>query len=319
MLDQSVFTETIHEVAEIIRTSATPLSKEEILSYFKEMELNEQQESMVLEFLLTPHEEEEAEEETEENEGGEQEAADWQETSEASVLAQNDPDKKEEKNAEPDVLPETKVFQMYLEEISSLPVYSGKKQEEMYQKLLAGDESVINPISDSWMIKVLETARKLAVTSEGFEDVIQEGNMALFLKLTELCGCEEKTDVEAELQGAVETAMKSSILAEEGEDEDEKAMVGKLALVNEAKKYLAEENGREATVQELAAYTQLTEEELSDILLLIQKADQKDKTNIGVDFSGAKGSIFRHTTELNSCVAFFCAKTDISAYVSKIK
>jgi RNA polymerase primary sigma factor len=277
MLDQSVFTETIHEVAEIIRTSATPLSKEEILSYFKEMELNEQQESMVLEFLLTPHEEEEAEEETEENEGGEQEAADWQETSDASVLAQKDPDKKEEKNAEPDVLPETKVFQMYLEEISSLPVYSGKKQEEMYQKLLAGDESVINPISDSWMIKVLETARKLAVTSEGFEDVIQEGNMALFLKLTELCGCEEKTDVEAELQGAVETAMKSSILAEEGEDEDEKAMVGKLALVNEAKKYLAEENGREATVQELAAYTQLTEEELSDILLLIQKADQKDK------------------------------------------
>jgi len=277
MLDQSVFTETIHEVAEIIRTSATPLSKEEILSYFKEMELNEQQENMVLEFLLTPHEEEEAEEETEEVEDGEQEAADWQETSDASVLAQNDPGKKEEKNAEPDVLPETKVFQMYLEEISSLPVYSGKKQEEMYQKLLAGDESVINPISDSWMIKVLETARKLAVTSEGFEDVIQEGNMALFLKLTELCGCEEKTDVEAELQGAVETAMKSSILAEEGEDEDEKAMVGKLALVNEAKKYLAEEKGREATVHELAAYTQLTEEELSDILLLIQKADQKDK------------------------------------------
>ena len=253
MLDQSVFTETIHEVAEIIRTSATPLSKEEILSYFKEMELNEQQENMVLEFLLTPHEEEEAEEETEEAEGGEQEAADWQETSDASVLAQNDPGKKEEKNAEPDVLPETKVFQMYLEEIGSLPVYSGKKQEEMYQKLLAGDESVINPISDSWMIKVLETARKLAVTSEGFEDV------------------------EAELQGAVETAMKSSILAEEGEDEDEKAMVGKLALVNEAKKYLAEEKGREATVHELAAYTQLTEEELSDILLLIQKADQKDK------------------------------------------
>ena len=125
MLDQSVFTETIHEVAEIIRTSATPLSKEEILSYFKEMELNEQQENMVLEFLLTPHEEE-AEEETDEAEGEEQEAADWQETSDASALAQNDSGKKEEKTAEPDVLPESKMFQMYLEEISSLPVYSVK-------------------------------------------------------------------------------------------------------------------------------------------------------------------------------------------------
>lgn len=279
MLDQSVFTETIHEVAEIIRTSATPLSKEEILSYFKEMELNEQQENMVLEFLLTPHEEEDAEEEeAEETEAEEaQETAVWQDTTDASVFMQSDSDKKEAETKEADCLPESKMFQMYLEEISSLPVYSETKIEEMYQKLLAGDESVIHTISDSWMIKVLELAKKLAVSSEGFEDVIQEGNMALFLKLTELCGSQEKTDVEAELQNAVEEAMKSSILAEEGEDEDEKAMVGKLALVNEAKKYLADEKGREATLSELAEYTQLTEEELSDILLLIQKANQKDK------------------------------------------
>ena len=279
MLDQSVFTETIHEVAEIIRTSATPLSKEEILSYFKEMELNEQQENMVLEFLLTPHEEEDAEEEeAEETEAEEaQEKAEWQDTTDASVFMQSDSDKKEAETKKADCLPESKMFQMYLEEISSLPVYSETKIEEMYQKLLAGDESVIHTISDSWMIKVLELAKKLAVSSEGFEDVIQEGNMALFLKLTELCGSQEKTDVEAELQNAVEEAMKSSILAEEGEDEDEKAMVGKLALVNEAKKYLADEKGREATLSELAEYTQLTEEELSDILLLIQKANQKDK------------------------------------------
>lgn len=279
MLDQSVFTETIHEVAEIIRTSATPLSKEEILSYFKEMELNEQQENMVLEFLLTPHEEEDAEEEeAEETEAEEaQETAEWQDTTDASVFTQSDSNKKETETKEADCLPESKMFQMYLEEISSLPVYSETKIEEMYQKLLAGDESVIHTISDSWMIKVLELAKKLAVSSEGFEDVIQEGNMALFLKLTELCGSQEKTDVEAELQNAVEEAMKSSILAEEGEDEDEKAMVGKLALVNEAKKYLADEKGREATLPELAEYTQLTEEELSDILLLIQKANQKDK------------------------------------------
>jgi len=276
MLDQSVFTETIHEVAEIIRTSATPLSKEEILSYFKEMELNEQQENMVLEFLLTPHEEEDAEEEEAQAEEA-QEMTEWQDTTDASVFTQSDSDKKEAETKEADCLPESKMFQMYLEEISSLPVYSETKIEEMYQKLLAGDESVIHTISDSWMIKVLELAKKLAVSSEGFEDVIQEGNMALFLKLTELCGSQEKTDVEAELQNAVEEAMKSSILAEEGEDEDEKAMVGKLALVNEAKKYLADEKGREATLSELAEYTQLTEEELSDILLLIQKANQKDK------------------------------------------
>ena len=55
MVDQNTFTETIREVAEIIRTSAEPMSREEILGYFKDMELNTEQENMVLEFLLTPH------------------------------------------------------------------------------------------------------------------------------------------------------------------------------------------------------------------------------------------------------------------------
>lgn len=272
MLDQSVFTETIREVSEIIRTSATPLSKEEILSYFKEMELNEQQENMVLEFLLTPHDEEEPEEE--------EEAESTEEDGEAYPDETNPSGESEAAGQSADensCLPESKMFQMYLEEINSLPVYSEKKQEEMYEKLLAGDESVIAAITDSWMLSVLEIAKKLAVSSEGFEDVIQEGNMALFLKLTELCGCGVAQDVKAALTQAVEDAMKASILELEGDDEDEKAMVGKVALVNEAKKYLASEQGREATVKELSDYTKLSEEELSDILLLIEKANEKDK------------------------------------------
>lgn len=267
MVDQSTFTETIHEVAEIIRTSANPLTKEEILGYFKDMDLNEQQQNMVLEFLLTPHKEddEDIEEENTEEDNPKEDDMEGQE-SEESVS--------EEKK---DFLPESKMFQMYMEEIQSLPAYSEEQQTEMYKALLDGDESMIHKISDSWMLRVLETAKKLAVTTEGFEDVIQEGNMALFLKLTELCGCGRKLDVEAELFDAVEEAMKSSILEIEGEDEDEKAMIGKVALVNEAQKYLFRENGREASLQELADYTRLAEEELSDILLLIRKAEEKDK------------------------------------------
>ena len=270
MLDQSIFTETIHEVSEIIRTSAAPLSKEEILSYFKEMDLNEAQQNMVLEFLLTPHDEEEdAAEEADED--GDAEDTAWTEDKEAEGSSEK------EEDAGKSVLPESKMFQMYLEEINSLPVYSPKKQEEMYAKLLQGDDSVIRAISDSWMLRVLEMAKELAVSSEGFEDIIQEGNMALFLKLMDLCGAGEDLDAEQELQQSVEAAMKAMILEFEGEDEDEKAMVGKVALVNEAKKYLFNENGHEATAKELSDYTQLSEDELADLLLLIEKANEKNK------------------------------------------
>ena len=52
-----------------------------------------------------------------------------------------------------------------------------------------------------------------------------------------------------------------------------------MALVNEAKKYLATEQGREATVKELSDYTSLPEEELTDLLLLIEKAGAKEDKN----------------------------------------
>ena len=76
MLDRNIFMEILRDVSEIIRTSAEPMSKEEILSYFKDMELTKEQEEMVFTYLLTPHEEEvpvepEAEEPVEEVENNE--------------------------------------------------------------------------------------------------------------------------------------------------------------------------------------------------------------------------------------------------------
>lgn len=263
MVDQNTFTETIREVAEIIRTSAEPMSREEILGYFKDMELNTEQENMVLEFLLTPHDEPE-EEETEDPEV------------DAAAEAEEAEDEKSEKKDDPeDILPDSQMFQMYLEELKDLPEYSGEEQIAMYQALLAGDESMVQKISDGWMKNVLTMAKKLALSSEGFEDVVQEGNMALFLKLSDLCGSKEKCDVEAELEQAIEEAMKASIREMAGEDDSENAILGKVSLVNEAKNYLAKEKGSEPSMQEVGDYTKMSQEELTDIYELIKKADVK--------------------------------------------
>lgn len=263
MVDQNTFTETIREVAEIIRTSAEPMSREEILGYFKDMELNTEQENMVLEFLLTPHDEPE-EEETEDPEV------------DVAAEAEEAEDEKSEKKDDPeDILPDSPMFQMYLEELKDLPEYSGEEQIAMYQALLAGDESMVRKISDGWMKNVLTMAKKLALSSEGFEDVVQEGNMALFLKLSDLCGSKEKCDVEAELEQAIEEAMKASIREMAGEDDSENAILGKVSLVNEAKNYLAKEKGSEPSMQEVGDYTKMSQEELTDIYELIKKADVK--------------------------------------------
>lgn len=273
MLDQSLFTETIHEVAEIIRVSQGNMTREEILGYFKDMDLSEEQQNMVLDFLLNPHSEDEEIEDNEEN---------AQDDIAAYNAAGNGTKAKETKSSDGDTDNEaepTGVFQMYLDELNELSTYSKEKQEEMYKALLAGDESVIADITNCWLPVVLESAKKLTESNDpdSLQDVVQEGNMALFMRLTELCGSHEKIDVESELAQGIENAMKSCILEDEGEGESEDAMVGKITLINEAVKYLEKEKGMKPSVAELAEYTKVPASELDEILLYIEKAEQKKK------------------------------------------
>ena len=280
MLDQGLFTETIHEVAEIIRVSQGNMTREEILGYFKDMDLNEEQQNMVLEFLLNPHPEDE---QIAENAPSQEETSqsDDSETDDERAGANKKIGKaaKGSDSTASDEAESTGVFQMYLDELRELSTYSKEKQEKMYQALLGGDESVIADITNCWLPVVLENAKKLTESNDpdSLQDVVQEGNMALFLCLTELCGSHEKIDVESELATEIENAMKSCILEEEGDVESEDAMVGRIALVNEAVKYLAKEKGMKPGIAELAEYTKVPASELDEILLYIEKAEQKKK------------------------------------------
>ena len=171
------------------------------------------------------------------------------------------------------------MFKMYLEELEEIPEYSKEEQDELYKKLLNGDESVIHTISNMWLKSVLDMAKKLAVTKEGFEDVVQEGNMALFMHLTELCGAGEKENIEDEILEVIEAAMKECIRDQTGESENENAMVGKVSLVSRAVEHLKSQNGTDPSAQELSEYTSVPADELSSILELLKKATQKDDKN----------------------------------------
>lgn len=291
MLDQNIFTETVREVSEIIRTAAEPLSREEILGYFDKMELNEAQQEMVLEYLLKSAEAKDSE--------GSEETGDEE-------LLEADGDGKEDavadtadmpgKSVTGAELPDSQALRLYMEEIEGLSVYAQEALQKLYEELLKGDASVISQISESWMGKILERAKKLTVAPEDFQDVVQEGNMALFMKLSELCGRGVQNGhqagtgngsdadramaavfVEKEIVENVEAAMKNYIQTMAGEDDVENAVVGKVTLVNEARRHLMEENGQEPSLRELAAYTKMAQNELRDMLDFIEKAEQREK------------------------------------------
>lgn len=281
MVDQNTFIETVQSVSQIIRTSAEPIGREEIMSYFKDMDLNKAQEDLIFDFLLNHHDEPENGQEDVETENTD-EVSDKNTDiiySEGEPIGQKKDTASDENDDgfdEDSLIPDSPMFKMYLEELDEIPEYSKEEQDELYKKLLNGDESVIHTISNMWLKSVLDMAKKLAVTKEGFEDVVQEGNMALFMHLTELCGAGENENIEDEILEVIEAAMKECIRDQTGESENENAMVGKVSLVSRAVEHLKSQNGTDPSAQELSEYTSVPADELSSILELLKKATQKD-------------------------------------------
>lgn len=182
MLDRNNFMETLRAVAEVCRTSTEPLSKEEIIAYFEGMELTDEQVEMIWQYLQLPPEVQTGEPEPEE-----------EETPEAPA------EEPEEEGIS--------YFQSYLDELDAIEEMSEDEMQAAYEKLLSGDASVIGKISESWLRSIAQLAMDHAAEGANLEDIIQEGNMGLLLKLTELTGAGNVPGMDAVLEGAVTAAM----------------------------------------------------------------------------------------------------------------
>ena len=252
MLDKIAFMETLHSVQEVARTSLIPLSKEEIQTYFKDMELTKEQEEMVYQYLLHPQEDTSAEEtqgEEMEEEGG-------------AEGEQKQPQEKQKRVSAR--------FQMYLDEIGDIASLTKEQETALYGKLAKGEEQAIAELSNQWLTSVVEIASEYEGNDLLLDDMVQEGNIGLLMGLQSLLGKEE-TNPKAVLEQFVREAIEGYMEEEGGEGEQENSILAKVSLVHEAKETLAKELGSEPSIRQLAEYTRISEEEISDIVSLAKE------------------------------------------------
>ena len=244
MVDQNTFLDTLNSVKDIITTSATPLKEEEILSYFQDMELDNSQKTMVLDYLTNPDNYKEIQEE----------------------------DNQTTQNKFDNAKREVNVYQLYLDEIEELESYTADDLDGFYRMLLQGDNSVIEKISHAWLLRITDLAKQYMEGGFLLEDLVQEGNMALFLELSRLCGSMEKIDVEETLNRAVEEGIVAYAAEMRDAKEMEDSIVGKVNLVNAACSIWKEEHGKDPTLKELSEYTKMSEQELESIQEIMDDA-----------------------------------------------
>ena len=141
------------------------------------------------------------------------------------------------------------------------------------ESLLEGDRSVQTEIVDNWLMRIVELARFYKDTPVVMEDVIQEGNMGLWLALEQLPSDLKEEQVDSYLLNCVRDAMENYIREITGEADREESVVAKAALLYSAREHLAKENGEVPSLRRLSEFTHISAEEIEDIFALMKNQE----------------------------------------------
>ena len=152
---------------------------------------------------------------------------------------------------------------MYLKEIGKVPLLSAEEEIELAIRIADNDEKAKKRLAEANLRLVVSIAKRYVGRGMQFLDLIQEGNLSLLLAVEELCGNSEVLDVKKELDRYVKSRMIELADEQMASKGMENTIVAKTNLIHEATKVLAEEWGRLATLEELADYTKMPEEEIS--------------------------------------------------------
>lgn len=113
-----------------------------------------------------------------------------------------------------------------------------------------------------YLLKVINMAKELKHPEIFLGDLVQEGNVGLIL------GLEKEGAAETEILQMARQSMEALLEEQTEVKVRDRKMVERVQELDEQIKKLTEEMGRKVSVDELAEFSELTEEEITDILKL---------------------------------------------------
>ena len=172
---------------------------------------------------------------------------------------------------------------MYLEELKYIEKMTLSEEYKLISLLLSGDEKAEASYIERKLHKVVEIAKGFELTEDYFKELIEEGNLGLLTGLKELKEIEGEDNpvefIESRIESAMQDFLEESLQAESNAN----AMVAKVNFVSDAAKKMKEINGSSPTLKELSSYTNLTEEELTDIMELSSDALKENGGSLHFD------------------------------------
>ncbi|WP_099468910.1 RNA polymerase sigma factor region1.1 domain-containing protein [Konateibacter massiliensis] len=280
MNDKIIFREMLSEIGTVAETKGNKLTVEEIKEFFKTASLTEEQMELVYGYLeankitVEGHEkgetaklfETQTKEEAQEEEGTEEKSE--IQASESKIKVQGE---------------DSKYLDMYLEELESISPASESEKKELYGQVLQDNPLAKSRLIEIYLSRVVALAKNYVNQGVALSDLIQEGNIGLMLTLDTMEEIAE-TRVEAALENGIVTALQNAVEEADSLVSAGKQIVNRVNYLNEGAKNLGEELGRRASVEELAKYMEMSEEEIADIIrvsdgeiVVLENEDKKER------------------------------------------
>ena len=156
------------------------------------------------------------------------------------------------------------VYQMYLEEIKRIPPCTAKEEEMLLGLVKSGDKAARERLLEGMLHYVVKLAGGFRNQGLPAGDLVQEANMALLLALDQY----ENGNFREQVKDLVEEILNAAIEMQKKEKQTEEEMVARVNVLKDISGMMAEELGREATVEELAEKMKMTVDEIKAIMKL---------------------------------------------------
>lgn len=244
MADIHAFQERLGDVLTLARTNGGRLTREGVDYFFSQEELTPEQMESVYEYLKL----------------------------QGIALDGETLPQKSGEAAEEEPVPlsaqEEEYLRIYEESLRGIAPAAEEEKKELFERLAANDENARARLTELYLPEVVRAVRELHTRPELLaEDMIQEGNMHLFLTLGswEARGDGSHDYLCAEIRRGIRTMLQEQA-QQKSEDE---SLVERVRRLEAAVRELSGDDGDvKFSVEELSAYLDMDAEEIQDILRL---------------------------------------------------
>lgn len=232
------FNDTLAELVSFANVSGNKLTKEQIRLYFKDIIKDEENYQPIYNYLA---------ELKIDIEGAHKDKAD-----------RNTSGKTETEEAK-------HFYNMYVNELEGISTEKSGR-EKLLKGHLAGKGDCTRELTESYLKEVIIISEEYLRGPLSKSDLVAEGNLALYEAVIGYDGNDSIDEFEKVIFERIRKSIEKAVFSELGSSRTSDHLVERINALNDASTELAEELGREATLEELAERLALSEDEIKELM-----------------------------------------------------